>query len=322
MTPARSGSLIGATWLIGLGAVFLIRELADLSWGEAWPLFIVLIGVATLVSAMIRHHPGIAGIWDFTWPVAWIVVGLILLASTTGVLGVDTGDLTAEWWPWVLVILGVWFLVGAFVPLGGAPDETLVLPLDGATEADIRVKFGAGELTTRAAAPGNLVDGAFAGGVTHRLSGPGRIELEQDTTYGLPWLDHRAEWTIGLTTEIPLDLRFDTGAARTVLDLRDLRVRSLEVHTGASETRILLPRAAGATAVRAEAGAASLTIEVPTGVAARIRSRVALGSSQVDQARFPRVGDAYESPDYATAANRVDIDMSGGVGSLRVIGGT
>ena len=112
------------------------------------------------------------------------------------------------------------------------------------------------------------------------------------------------------------------GASRAVLDVRDLRVRSLELQTGASETRVLLPRAAGATTVRAQAGAASLTFEVPQGVAARIRSRMALGSAQIDQARFPPSSGGYESPDYATAANRVEITIEGGLGSVRVVGGT
>jgi hypothetical protein len=74
------------------------------------------------------------------------------------------------------------------------------------------------------------------------------------------------------------------------------------------------------TTVRAETGAASVVIEVPTGVAARIRSRMALGSSHVDELRFPRVTTGFESPDYATASNRADIDLRGGVGSIRVIG--
>ncbi|MGZ9160341.1 MAG: hypothetical protein ACXW4T_04165, partial [Candidatus Limnocylindrales bacterium] len=87
------------------------------------------------------------------------------------------------------------------------------------------------------------------------------------------------------------------------------------------ETRVLLPRAAGVTTVKAEAGAASLTLEVPSGVAARIRSRMALGSSSIDETRFPRVGDIYQSVDYGTAENRVDLDLQGGVGSVRVIGG-
>ncbi len=83
-----------------------------------------------------------------------------------------------------------------------------------------------------------------------------------------------------------------------------------------------MPRAAGATTIKAQAGAASLTIEIPTGVAARIRTRMALGSTQVDTARFPRGGAGYESPDYSTAPNRVEIDVQGGVGSLRVVSGT
>ena len=75
------------------------------------------------------------------------------------------------------------------------------------------------------------------------------------------------------------------------------------------------------TEVKTEHGAASLSIEVPAGVAARIRSRITLGSSQIDEARFPRIGDVYQSLDYGTAANRVDIDASGGVGSLRISSG-
>jgi predicted membrane protein len=80
----------------------------------------------------------------------------------------------------------------------------------------------------------------------------------------------------------------------------------------------MLPRAAGLTRVRAEAGAASLTFIVPAGVAARVHGTVALGSLNVDESRFPRFGNDYESTDYGSAANRVDLDINGGVGSIRV----
>jgi hypothetical protein len=228
--------------------------------------------------------------------------------------------LIADWWPLALVILGMWFLIGAFVA-GGRRMEELVVPLNGAQQAQVQIKFGAGELTTHAAAPGSLVDGTFGGGVRHRLNGPGRIELAQDLDGGIPWLDHESRWDVGLPADVPLDLRLDTGACRERIDLGDLHVTRLELHTGASETTIRLPRAAGSTSVKAEAGAASLTIEVPAGVAARIHSRMALGSSQIDPSLFPRSGDGYESLGYGTAANRVDIDVQGGVGQLKVVGG-
>jgi hypothetical protein len=317
LSPSRRGSLIAATWLIGLGTVFLVRELADLQWSAAWPMFVILVGIASFVSTAVGGGSA-GGAWAFTWSVVWTVVGVVLLLSTTGNLGEGPIEIVIAWWPWLAIALGVWFVIGALVSRGPAIVDALSLPLEGASEASIRIRFGAGGLTARAAAPGRLVDGAFQGGVRHRLLGQGRLELEQDTSHGLPWLDHRSSWNVGLAADVPLDLRVEAGASRNILDLRDLRLRRLDLQTGASDTRILLPRAAGATEVRAETGAASLTIEVPDGVGARIRTRVVLGDVQVDETRFPPVVGGYESSDYGSAANRVDIDVQGGVGSLKI----
>ena len=319
---ARRGPVIAATWLIGLGLVFLVRQALQLEWSEAWPLFLILFGAADIVSRAVGggvRARGVAAIWSFTWPFVLIAAGVVLLLSATGNLGQGPIDLIANAWPWVLVALGLWFLLGAVIPSGGSIVEQLAIPLAGATEGRIRIRFGAGELTVGPAAPGNLVDGRFTGGVLQRATGPGRVELEQDTTYGLPWLDNPSTWSVGVAADVPLDLRLDTGAARARLDLSEVRVRSLELHTGASDTRIRLPRSAGATTVTAETGAAALVIEVPRGVAARIRSRMAIGSSQIDEGSFPRTATGHESADYATAANRVDLDLQGGVGSIRVV---
>ena len=320
MTSAQRGPLVAGTWLIGIGVVFLVRQAYDLPWTQAWPLFVILVGVASLVQNGLSWRPSLPGLWTFTWPIVWIVVGVVLLLSTTGRLGTGPGELIAQGWPWLLVALGVWFVVGSIAPGGSRGTERLTLPLRGAADASVRIRFGAGTLTTRPASPGDLVDGVFDGGVIHRELGPGRVELSQDTSYGLPWLDRRSAWDLGLTGEVPLDVRLETGASRTTLDLREIRLRRLDLQTGASETRVVLPRNAGTTEVRAEHGAASLTFEVPAGVAARIRTRMAIGSSQIDEGRFPSAGDVYQSIDYGSAANRVDLDIQGGVGSLRVIG--
>jgi hypothetical protein len=321
VSGSRRGAFVGATWLIGLGIVLLVRQATDLPWGQAWPLFVILVGVASFVTTALSWRPSIGGLWDFTWPIAWIVAGSVLLASTTGNIAQGPGEIIDQYWPWAVVGLGIWFVIGAIVPGGPKSVEDLAVPLAGLQAAAVKVSFGAGTLSTRAAAPGNLVDGEFRGGVVHRSDGPGRLELSQDTTYGLPWLDRESAWTLGLSREVPLDLRFETGASKSAIDLADLQVRRLELQTGASETRVRLPRAAGRTEVRAEAGVASLTIEVPAGVAARIRSRMAIGSNQVDEVRFPRIGDLYQSADYGSAANQVDIDVQGGVGSVRIVSG-
>ena len=43
-----------------------------------------------------------------------------------------------------------------------------------------------------------------------------------------------------------------------------------------------------------------------------------IGSTRVDVSRFPRAGEVYQSADYATATNKIDIDLDGGIGSINV----
>ena len=319
VTSAQRGSIIGATWLIGIGLVLLVQRALDVPWTQAWPLWVVLFGAALLVTTILNGRFGLDGIWALTWPIVFIVVGILLLASTTGRLGGDVGTFLADAWPWILIGLGIWFVVGALLPIGQRLQESLVIPLDGASDAGVRIRFGAGTLDTHAAAPGNLVDGRFEGGVLHRRLGAGRVALEQDTRYGTPWLERSSHWDVGLAAGVPLELRVDIGASRSLLDLRELRLRRLELQTGASETRIILPRAAGSTTVDLSQGAAALTIEVPAGVAVRLRSRMGLGSVRVDESRFPAAPGGYASPDFDSAANRVEINAEGGIGSVRLV---
>ena len=206
------GAVVGATWLIGLGVVFLLQQSMEWSWDEAWPLFLILIGVASAVSSLVGTVRGLGTLWVLTWPVVFIATGAVLLASTTGGLGVGPRELIDQAWPWALVVLGIWFLVGALVS-GGPPMEALIVPLADVQQAKVGIKFGAGELVTRKAAPGNLVDGTFKGGVMHELDGPGGVELRQDLDNGLPWLDRESRWDVGLTGEVPLTLRLEIGRA-------------------------------------------------------------------------------------------------------------
>jgi hypothetical protein len=57
---------------------------------------------------------------------------------------------------------------------------------------------------------------------------------------------------------------------------------------------------------------------VPAGVAARIRAEAGLSDMKVDRSRFPRQGVYYQSPDYETAANKADVTVQMGVGSVEV----
>ncbi len=79
-----------------------------------------------------------------------------------------------------------------------------------------------------------------------------------------------------------------------------------------------MPAQAGLTRARIESGAASVKVRIPDGVAARIYGQMGLGTLDVDSHRFPSRAGVYESSDFATAANRVEIAVEGGVGSVEV----
>jgi hypothetical protein len=90
------------------------------------------------------------------------------------------------------------------------------------------------------------------------------------------------------------------------------------LQTGASSTTVVLPANAGFTKAKVEAGAAGVVLEIPEGVAGRIRSTSGLTEIRVDRNRFPRQGGGYQSPDYDSADNKVEIDLAMGVGSVEV----
>ena len=317
-TESRDRMLIAAIWIISLGSVFLIQQYFNWSWTVAWPLWVLFVGVGSLGSAVFGRAQSAYGIWGIWWPLAVLAVGAVLLLSTTGNLALAPDELIALW-PVAVIAIGVWFLIGALFarPNASVDSQRLSIPVSGLSEAWVKLNFGGGELVVGQAEPGRLVSGTFDGGVRQTTHGVGRLELSPFAdAWPMMW-SRPMRWNVGLTSEIPVSLELHTGANRSTIDLSALRIPRLEVHTGASETRVRLP-GSGATAVRAEAGVASLTLEVPHGVAARVRSRMAIGSTNVDEARFPRTMDGWASPDFDIAPNRVEIDVSGGLGSIRV----
>jgi hypothetical protein len=76
--------------------------------------------------------------------------------------------------------------------------------------------------------------------------------------------------------------------------------------------------AAGQVSAEVQAGAAEVKLRLPQGVAGRIRSQSGLAEIAVDSSRFPYANGVYESPDFGTSPNRVDVRIEAGVGKVSV----
>ena len=255
------------------------------------------------------------------WPLVLIAVGLLFLADQLSNGAFDAGAFIGRWWPLLIVGIGLAILLESAWSGRPAPDVPVSVDLGGTTNGEVRIDFGAGRLEVGPAAAGKLVDGTLGGGGRVETGGPGSVRLQADPS---AWWAGRwpreggFRWHVGIAQAVPVSLAVNTGASDNLLDLSKLRVVNLQLHAGASETRVVLPEAAGSTTVRVEAGAASVRLRVPAGVAVRMAGTMALGAAHVDERRFPRAGGGWMSPDWASSANRVDISYQGGVGGLHL----
>jgi hypothetical protein len=257
------------------------------------------------------------------WGTILILLGVLLLINTF--VEIDVGKFIG---PLFLIILGLWILWGVFSGPRTFETEEATIPLEGAGEARIHIGHGAGRLRVNSgASPDALLSGSFGGGVEQKVKREGDVldaKLNMRVSgahFAFPWMwgpGRSLDWDINLNEEIPLSLDLETGASDTRVDLSDLHVTDLRLQTGASSSDITLPASAGHTKAVIRSGAASVKVRVPEGVAARIKAGGGIADIQVNKSRFPRVGGVYESEDYATAENKVDIDIETGVGSISV----
>src|SRR5262245_5381225 len=202
----RRGTVVWPLLLITVGSIFLLQNLGLVPWnlwGQIWRL----------------------------WPLALVLIGLELLLGGR-IRGAALGVLTL-----VLLVAGVLALTaGPTGRLGSAPSErsSFDQPLQGATQANVRVEFGAGELELRGLEPGDgrlasmLFDGPAGVSVEPRVSIQngsadlrytlsGRRGFGSPPFLGLP--NGQMSMQLGLTPEIPIGLRVSTGAAESRLDL-------------------------------------------------------------------------------------------------------
>lgn len=261
------------------------------------------------------------------WGVVVLIIGVVLLLNNFGLLG--DMNLWGLILPLGLLVLGSWVLLAAFLGPSRFEVQEVEIPLGGASSGRITLHHGAGRMLIAGGAGTDvLLAGSFGGATDYTRRQVGNdLDVEMRlTSKGFPFFASPSVWGAGgmvwdmrLNGSVPLALDINTGASEARLDLSDLQVTHLRLETGASSCQVTLPAAAGRTRARISSGVASMVVRVPSGVAADIRVEAGLSGVDIDTTRFLLVGkDHYRSPDYDTAANRAELELRSGVGSLEV----
>lgn len=255
-----------------------------------------------------------------------IGLGVLLFLSSAGLITVDFWRVLFPLFMIGLGALTIWIAVSRGSEI---PRTHLAVPLGSSREGRVRVRYGAGRLSVAAGAGSeNLVEVDALGGAvrSERVEGQVRVvELQPPTEFLgevlAPWRwagGDPPSWRVRLQGSVPLKLEIEAGACESQVDLAGLQVRAFDLMTGASSSQITMPMNAGKTTATIRAGAAEVKILVPLGVAARVLTQAGLGEVRVNQARFPAGGGGYQSLDYETAPNRVELRIEVGAGSVAV----
>jgi len=292
------------------------------------------------------------------WPLILIGIGLVALLANYGfVPPVPIVSLLALW-PVLLVLLGIDIAFSRRWPLPTLGAEiaiivgALVLAVTQPTTLSLATFSFTGSNTCASPQPtvsvqrGSLeslrltVDGGAAtyritGGSTGALdatadgtqlclsdrSGPrgsaaptaGDIRLSQSgANFG------NSSVTVHVANDLPLSLQLNAGAGEFVIDLHDVKVTDTRFSVGASTTTIVLPHPTGDVPIRLDGGASDITVEIPADVEARVVVTGGLISTSSTNPRATKSGGIIETPGYATAKDRVTVNITGGASSITV----
>ncbi|MCJ7511382.1 MAG: hypothetical protein MUO23_00260 [Anaerolineales bacterium] len=259
------------------------------------------------------------------WGIGLILLGSLLILDRLGVLPFE---LTGLFLPILLILAGVWVIWGISGRDRRRGDTSLRVPVEQAALLKLRLQHGAGRLRLDASASEpDALDASFGTGARHEVLLKDRVLsislCPRDAWFFLsaPWGWWRGEppdWVVHLPRTIPTELDVETGASETLLELVGVRLSSLRFRTGASSSEIHLARPQGSVPVTVAGGATAIRLRLPAGVEARVRSRTDLASVNLDRVRFVRDGAAHVTSGFEQAADRYEIEIRVGAGSVDI----
>ncbi len=241
----RTPNLFWPILLIGLGGLFLLTNLGLIETIDytvalqLWPIFLVAIGVNMLFGRSLR------------W-VSSLISALLAVA--------------------VIAFLFFAPSLGAYLPTPQFTVEDFSAPLDSAETAQVVLDFDQGNLTiVPLADPENLFEAEVrhnANVTFHDTGSSSRtLRLELDTIGSLNFInffeEQKTSANIGLSGDVPVDLRVNIGAGNATLDLSGLEITNLKADSGSSNIVVTLP--GGGFPVDISSGSGSLTITQVSG---------------------------------------------------------
>ncbi len=310
-----------------------------------WGIFLICVGAVPLaVQLGIIDSGAVSGLLRL-WPLILIGIGLGLLLRLTpyavigglivaGTFGLFVGVAFAGGLPAAVAACGGGSLAG---PPTVTRDGTIA-----ANDIVLDIDINCADLDVSRVAGTTWHVDATAGDQPPRIDSDGsRLSLESaQRGWGLFGSDARERWSVSLPADAMLSAGITVSAATAHLDLGDGAIsdlsatfnasdgrldlsnnvgpgpQSVSMTLNASSLKLLLPNASMNAGITLNAASLDLCVAPAAGLS--IDYTDALSSDNFDSAGLVKVGDGWQTPDFATAGSRIRLRLSSNVSSINL----
>lgn len=315
----RSNKLIPGIVLVLLGTVFLLRNYGyiDIHWSNffhLWPIFIVIAGV-NLIFANNRSP----------WATA---IKLAVIIGGFGLLFFGNFDNRFGFWPRGNYDFDI-DDDDNYHHGNGLKRETTRFFEERYNDSirTARLNIHGGATSYKLSDTTNLLFSAE----THEFYGKYNfIPSKMDSSYVLDFRmrnnrfknfgftnDKSNKATFKLNVKPEWELDINAGATDLDFDLTKFKIRTVHIDGGAASFKVKFGQPLNVTTIKVNTGASDVDIRIPRGTAASIDAHTGLSSDDFEG--FVKVRDhRYETPDYASATNKFNIKINGGVSDFNV----
>jgi hypothetical protein len=303
-----------------------------------WGIFFIV-----LAAVPLAYHQGfvsssvLVDAWRL-WPLILVGIGLGLVLSRTPAAFV--GGLVVA--AFLGLVLGSAFAVAPNVGCGGGGGHNASVTRDGSfqgpSSVNLHLQCGSATITASTDASWHVTASNDAGHTAQVSSDP--TSLTVDSTTGNAWWTDRGkeDWQIALpqSGQISISSTLDAGDARYRLSNTSLSSASFTLNLGSVHVDLTGARV-GNLSVSTNLGSAwveldgssdlvgdlktnlgSLDVCAPADLGLRVVSTDSLSSSDFSALGMTRVGDAWQTGNYQTAAHKANLTVNTSLGSLKL----
>jgi hypothetical protein len=147
----------------------------------------------------------------------------------------------------------------------------------------------------------------------------GELTIEQPGHTHSSFGNTHYEWNLRVNEEVPLNVSVNFGAGKAHLDLGHLALRDVDVNMGVGQLDMdLRGKPKHDYEVRINGGVGEVTVHLPS--EAGVYAEASGGIGHIDVKGLNKRDGHWENDAYATSPVKIHVNISGGIGAIRLIG--